>query len=168
MRRMIVAVALVAFVALSMGTQQASGQGRNQAAPPLPGGEVTAAELAAIVAKQPKDRTGNYVFLQLAPYNVLLEHRVDMPQNAVTHDKQAELFYVISGGATFVTGGHLVDQKPNGADNWTAATSEGGTAQQISKGDFVLVPQGVPHWFSKVDGELTMMSLKLPRAAAAE
>lgn len=166
MRRMTVAVALVTFASLSMSVPQARGQGRKQEAPPLPGGQVTAAELAAIVAKQPKDRTGNYVFLQLAPYNVLLEHRVNMPQNAVTHDKQAELFYIIGGGGTFVTGGHLVDQKPNGADNWTAATSEGGTAKQLSPGDFVLVPEGVPHWFSKVDGELTMMSLKLPRTPA--
>src|SRR5688572_20307036 len=129
MRRMIVAVAVVACASLSLGAQ-----GPQQAAPPLQGGQVTAAEIAAIVAKQPKDKTGNYRFLQLAPYNVLLEHRVNMPQNAVTHDKQAELFYVIDGGATFVTGGQLVDQKPNGKDNWTAKASEGGTSRQISKG----------------------------------
>ena len=156
MGRMIVAVAVMTFASVSIGAQ-----GQNP--PPLQGGQVTAAEIAAIVAKQPKDRTGNYRFLQLAPYNVLLEHRVNMPQNAVTHDKQAELFYVIDGGATLVTGGHLVDQKPNNADNWTAKSSEGGTSRQISKGDFILVPEGVPHWFSKIDGELTLMSLKLPR-----
>jgi quercetin dioxygenase-like cupin family protein len=42
---------------------------------------------------------------------------------------------------------------------------EGGTAKRLAKGDFVLVPEGTPHWFSKVDGELTMMSLHLPRTA---
>jgi mannose-6-phosphate isomerase-like protein (cupin superfamily) len=125
---------------------------------------VTAAELAAIVAKQPKDRNGNQTFLQLAPYNVSMEHRVNVAQNASVHDKEAELFYVIDGSGTIVTGGKLVNPTRNG-DNSTAASVEGGTAKRLAKGDFVLVPEGTPHWFSKVDGELTMMSLHLPRTA---
>src|SRR4051812_20155903 len=48
------------------------------ASAPLQGGVVTAADLAAIVARQPKDRNGNQVFLQLAPYNVTMEHRVNV------------------------------------------------------------------------------------------
>lgn len=52
MRRMIVAVALVAFASPSMWAGQPGGQGRKQGAPPLQGGLVTAEELAAIAAKQ--------------------------------------------------------------------------------------------------------------------
>ena len=126
---------------------------------------MTAAELAAIVAKQPKDRNGSQTFLQLAPYDVSMEHRVNVPQGASVHDKEAELFYVIDGGGTLVTGGKLVNPTRNG-DNLTAATVEGGTANRLSRGDFVLVPEGVPHWFSKIDGELTLMSLHLPRTPA--
>jgi quercetin dioxygenase-like cupin family protein len=37
----------------------------------------------------------------------------------------------------------------------------GGTSQRVAKGDFMLVPQGVPHWFSAVDGSVTLMSLHL-------
>src|ERR1041385_3512393 len=59
MRIAIVASALVALVSLSMWAQQPAGQRQGQAAPPLQGGVVTAADLAAIVAKQPKDRNGN-------------------------------------------------------------------------------------------------------------
>ncbi len=33
------------------------------------------------------------------------------------------------------------------------------------KGDFVLVPAGVPHWFSNVQGTLTQMALHLPMPA---
>lgn len=164
MRTIIVTVTLLVFVSLSIWAQQPAGRGQTQAAPPLQGGQVTAAELAAIVAKQPKDRNGNQTFLQLAPYNVNMEHRVNVPQMAAVHDKEAELFYVIDGSATLVTGGKLVNPTRNG-DNQTANTVEGGTSKKLSKGDFVLVPEGTPHWFSKIDGELTLMSLHLPRPA---
>ena len=153
MQRLVILMGLVVVVA----------SGQTQAPPPLQGGQVTAAELAAIVAKQPKDRNGNQTFLQLAPYNVSMEHRVNVPQNASVHDKEAELFYVIDGSATLVTGGKLVNPTRTG-DNQSAATVEGGTAKRMGKGDFFLVPEGTPHWFSKIDGELTLMSLHLPRS----
>jgi len=129
---------------------------------------VTAADLAAIVAKQPKDRNGNQTFLQLARYNVNMEHRVMIPQNASVHEKEAELFYVIAGGGTIVTGGKLVSSNRTNADNLTGSGIEGGTPRKLGKGDFVLVPEGVPHWFSTIDGELTLVSLHLPRTAAAK
>src|SRR5262245_22359764 len=157
MRIAIVALALISLVSLSIWAQQPA------AAPQ--GGTVTAADLAAIVAKQPKDRNGNQTFLQLAPYNVNMEHRVPVPQNASIHDKEAELFYVIDGGGTIVTGGKLVNPNRTNADNSTGSVIEGGVSRKIAKGDWVLVPEGVPHWFSAIDGQLTMMSLHLPRAA---
>jgi mannose-6-phosphate isomerase-like protein (cupin superfamily) len=165
MRKMIVVLVSLALASFSIGAQQRAGQGQVQAPPPLQGGQVTAADLAAIVARQPKDRNGNQTFLQLAPYNVAMEHRVNVPQNAAVHEKEAELFYVIEGSGTMVTGGKLVNPTRNG-DNLTAATVEGGTTQKMSKGDFLLVPEGVPHWFSKIDGELTLMTLHLPRTPA--
>ena len=164
MRTTMIALALVAVLSLSIWAQQPAGQRQNQAPPPLQGGVVTAADLAAIVAQQPKDRTGNRTFLQLAPYNVNMEHRVNMPQNASIHDKEAELFYVIDGGGTIVTGGKLTNPTKNG-DNSTGSGIEGGTAKKLGKGDFVLVPEGTPHWFSTIEGTLTLMSLHLPRAA---
>ena len=163
--RIIVASFLV-LAAVSVWAQQRSAPAAQpQAAAPLQGGQVTAAELAAIVARQPKDRNGNQTFLQLAPYNVSMEHRVNVAQNAAVHDKEAELFYVIDGSATLVTGGKLVNPTKNG-DNSQAASVEGGTTKKIAKGDFILVPEGTPHWFSAIDGELTLMSLHLPRTTA--
>jgi mannose-6-phosphate isomerase-like protein (cupin superfamily) len=163
-RIFIVVLVLSAFVSLSIGAQQPAGQRGNQAPPAQQGGVFTAADLAAIVAKQPKDRNGNQTFLQLAPYNVNMEHRVPVAQNASIHDKEAELFYVVDGSGTIVTGGKLVNPNRTNADNSTGSGIEGGTAKKIGKGDFVLVPEGTPHWFSTIDGELTLMSLHLPRA----
>ena len=168
MRIMIVALVLVAVASLSMWAQQPGGQRQGQAAALPQGGQVTAAELAAIVAMQPKDRNGNQRFLQLAPYNVNMEHRVPVAQTASVHEKEAELFYIIGGGGTIVTGGKLTNESRTNADNLSGSGIEGGTSKKIAKGDFVLVPEGVPHWFSAIDGELTMMSLHLPRTPAAK
>ena len=162
MRTTMLAIALVIVLSLSMWAQQ-----RQNQAPPQQGGVITAADFAAIVAKQPKDRNGNATFLQLAPYNVNMEHRVNMPQNASIHDKEAELFYVVDGGGTIVTGGKLTNANRQNADNSTGSGIEGGTFKKIAKGDFILVPEGTPHWFSAIDGELTLMSLHLPRTAPA-
>jgi mannose-6-phosphate isomerase-like protein (cupin superfamily) len=98
---------------------------------------------------------------------VNMEHRVNMPQNASIHDKEAELFYVVDGGGTIVTGGKLTNASRQNADNSTGSGIEGGTSKKIAKGDFILVPEGTPHWFSAIDGELTLMSLHLPRTAPA-
>ena len=101
--------------------------------------------------------------LQLPPYTVSVEYRTGVA-NAAVHDKDAELFYVIDGAATLVTGGRLVNPTRPNADNQTGTGVEGGTAQRIGKGDFVLVPEGTPHWFSAIDSTLTLMSLHLSRA----
>src|SRR5215510_6393225 len=112
MRITVFTLTLVVLVSFTIWAQQPPAQ--TQPPAPLQGGQVTAAELAAIVAKQPKDRNGNQTFLQLAPYNVSMEHRVNVPQNAAIHDKEAELFYVIDGTGTIVTGGRLISPTRNG------------------------------------------------------
>jgi quercetin dioxygenase-like cupin family protein len=34
----------------------------------------------------------------------------------------------------------------------------------VAKGDFIMVPENTPHWFSAIEGSLTLMSIHLPRA----
>ena len=99
--------------------------------------------------------------MQRPPYTVNIEHRIAVPQAAAVHDKDAELFYILDGSATLVTGGTLVDATRNG-NNLNGKSLEGGTSQALTKGDFVIVPQGVPHWFNSVQGSITQISLHLP------
>ena len=159
MRGFVIGFSLCAVLSLSIWAQQR----QNQNPPPLQGGQFTAADFAALVARQPKDRNGNATFLQLAPYNVNMEHRVPVMQAASVHEKEAELFYVVNGGGTMVTGGKLSGERRTNPENLTGDGIEGGTTKQVAKGDFILVPEGQPHWFSKIDSELTLMSLHLPR-----
>jgi mannose-6-phosphate isomerase-like protein (cupin superfamily) len=128
---------------------------------------VSAAEVGAMIAKAKAERKDNQPIvaqslIQLAPYNVSLEYRASVG-NAAVHETEAELFYVVDGSATLVTGGKLTSEKRTNAENLTGAGIEGGTSRHVAKGDFVRVPERTPHWFSAIDGTVVLMSLHLPR-----
>ena len=131
---------------------------------------VSAADVAAMMAKAKAERKPDQAnlaqsIIQLAPYNVSLEYRAAVGPAAV-HDTEAELFYVVDGSATLVTGGRLTaDATRNGA-NLTGKGIEGGTSRKVAKGDFIMVPENTPHWFSAIDGTVVLMSLHLPRTAS--
>jgi uncharacterized RmlC-like cupin family protein len=125
---------------------------------------MSATEVADAVAKLPKNPLASVPVYKIGPFNVNVEHRLGSPaaaQAGSIHEKDAELFYMIDGTATLVTGGKLVDGAKDG-DNWRGKGIEGGKAQKMSKGDFMLVPAGVPHWFTDISGQITEFSLHLP------
>lgn len=125
----------------------------------------SAADITALIAKAKSEHTNQPTIsqniLRLAPYQASLEYRASVGPAAV-HEKEAEFFYVIDGSATLVTGGTLKEGKRNG-DNLTGTGIEGGHSQNVAKGDFIVVPENTPHWFSSIDGTLVLMSLHVPR-----
>ena len=130
----------------------------------------SSSDVQALIAKAKSERKGDAPvvaerILQLAPYNANLEYRAAVGPAAV-HEKDAEMFYVIDGSATMVTGGKLVNEKRNNADNLGGTGIEGGQSRQISKGDFIFVPEKTAHWFSQINGVLVVMSLHVPRSGS--
>jgi len=160
--RVITVLAVFALLTMTVAAQRGGEQ--NQPAPSITDTKiVTASELASLVAGTPKDRNGNATFIRLAPYNVNMEHRI-MGQAASVHETEAELFYVVEGAGTLVTGGKLKEEKRTNAENLSGSAIEGGVSKKVSKGDWIMVPAGVPHQFPSVDaGGLTLMSLHLPK-----
>ncbi|HZF28804.1 MAG TPA: cupin domain-containing protein [Gammaproteobacteria bacterium] len=130
---------------------------------------VSAAEVQAMIAKAKADRKDQAIIaqslIQLAPYNVSLEYRASVG-NAAVHETEAELFYVVDGSATLVTGGKLTEEKRTNAENLSGTGIEGGQSRKVAKGDFVMVPEKTPHWFSAIDGTVVLMSLHLPHKPA--
>lgn len=132
---------------------------------------VSAADVAALIAKAKVDRKENQALLaqsmiRLAPYNVSLEYRAAVA-NAAVHETEAELFYVIDGSAMLVTGGRLKNETRTNDANLSGSGIEGGVSRHVAKGDFIMVPEGTPHWFSAIDGTVVLMSLHLPHAPKA-
>ena len=141
------------------------------AAAPMAKFFASSADVTAMIAKAKAERKpdqANFIqpIVQLAPYNANLESRVaGVKAPASVHEREAEMFYVIEGAGTLVTGGTLHDEKRTNAENLTGAAIDGGTPRRITKGDWVMVPEKTPHWFSQVEGTITLMSIHLPHAA---
>ena len=100
--------------------------------------------------------------LELGSYDGHLEYRASVG-NAAVHEKEAEMFYVIDGSATLVTGGKLVNEKRTDAADLNGSAIEGGSSRAVAKGDFILVPENTPHWFSSINGVLVLFSMHVPR-----
>ena len=121
-----------------------------------------AADLQAALAKLPADRPAASVrVFTLDPYNVAVEQRQPRTQGAAAHADRAELFYVIDGSGTMLTGGTITDGKASGV-NTQGTTIGGGTRIEFAKGDFIMVPSGVPHQFVDLKAPVQVMSLYLP------
>jgi mannose-6-phosphate isomerase-like protein (cupin superfamily) len=128
-------------------------------------------DVKALIAKAKSERkegqpTVSERILQLAPYNANLEYRASVGPAAV-HETEAEMFYVIDGTATMVTGGKLTGETRTNAANLSGTGIENGETRTVAKGDFIIVPEKTPHWFSKIDGVLIMMTLHVPRPVPA-
>ena len=75
---------------------------------------------------------------------------------ASRHEKRVEVYHVLDGGATLVTGGQLREQrKIDDEGNFEGSGIDGGASRTISKGAVVLIEAGVPHWFSAINGQIT-------------
>ena len=128
----------------------------------------SAKEVVAMMAKAKSERKqdqANFIqaLLHLAPYTANLEYRAVVGP-AATHEKEAEMFFVMDGGGTLVTGGKLVGETRTNAENLSGTAIDGGKSQAVAKGDFFIVPENTPHWFSKLDGTLVLMSVHVPRS----
>jgi mannose-6-phosphate isomerase-like protein (cupin superfamily) len=64
---------------------------------------------------------------------------------AEVHENFADLFYVLAGEASLVTGGSLVHQRNVGPGETRGDAIEGGTRQSLRAGEIAHVPAGVPH-----------------------
>jgi mannose-6-phosphate isomerase-like protein (cupin superfamily) len=142
------------------------------ATPPAPKTFSSAADVTALIAKAKGDRKNDQPLvtgriLSLAPYNANLEYRASVGPAAI-HETEAEVFYVIDGSATMVTGGKLVEEKRTNPANLSGTGIEGGTPRNVAKGDFIMVPEGTAHWFSAIGPQpLVLMTLHVPHPVPA-
>jgi glc operon protein GlcG len=66
------------------------------------------------------------------------------------HEKETDTFYVTDGQATIVTGGTMIGGKQTSAGQMLGTDIQGGETHHLSKGDVMVIPAGVPHWFKEV------------------
>jgi mannose-6-phosphate isomerase-like protein (cupin superfamily) len=133
---------------------------------PPPAVDVTAADIKAFIDALPKDRisdlpirvadVGGY---KVGVYGVFRPKAV--PGGAIRHQTSVtEIYYVLEGSGTLVTGGKIVGEQssgnsPNtGRPNFSGKAIEGGVSRKIVAGDVVIIPGNVPHWWSTLDTDI--------------
>jgi quercetin dioxygenase-like cupin family protein len=77
---------------------------------------------------------------------------------AELHENFADVFYVLDGRATLVTGGTVAGAHRIGPGEMRGSSVEGGARQELRAGDVAHVPAGVPHQMLVV-GEKTVTCL---------
>ena len=93
------------------------------------------------------------------PYQVHTSKR-DAAGKVEVHTLDTDIFYVLSGSATLVTGGTMVGGRETGPGEVRGDSIDGGQVLQIARGDVIVIPAGTPHWFKEVKGPVTYYTVK--------
>ena len=89
--------------------------------------------------------------------------------SGIFHDDTAESYVVLSGSATLITGGTIVNGRRSAPDNEVttilngpscSGTMLGYTSRTIKTGDIIVIPEGVPHGFSAIPDHVTYLSIR--------
>jgi mannose-6-phosphate isomerase-like protein (cupin superfamily) len=139
--RLIALVALVAATSLSAQTTPVS-------VTTIPGAEVS----AAFVKGRP--------LIETAAYKIHASRR-DAPGQAEVHARDTDIFHVLDGAATLVTGGEVTELKETAPDERRGASITGGASRRLAKGDIVIIPNGVPHQFTEVQAPFLYYTVKV-------
>ena len=82
------------------------------------------------------------------------------PQRAASHPTEGELWAIIDGAGEITTGGKIVETKTGETVNRNIV---GGTVHKVAKGDFLVIPENVPHQVTAFTPELVMVTFEIPR-----
>jgi mannose-6-phosphate isomerase-like protein (cupin superfamily) len=157
----------VPFLALSMFVAAVSSVSAQAATAPPMRTFMSEKDIMSLVDKAKADRKGDAPLvaepiLSLAPYRAQLEYRPGTSPAAV-HEKDAEMMIVLQGTGNIVTGGKLVDEKRNNANNLGGSSITGGNSQAVVKGDTLIVPANTPHQVIPTGGApIVLMTLHVP------
>ncbi len=90
--------------------------------------------------------------------------------NTIVHHLVTEIYYVLSGSGTLVTGGNISGDVEFPANNISvreligpsgSRTVTNGQTKTISAGDMVIIPAGVPHGFRNIQDQITYISVRV-------
>jgi quercetin dioxygenase-like cupin family protein len=164
---------LVASLTVFLTCTSVSGQ---SSTPPVVG--ITSAEIDAVLKHKGAEGAGTDRQIRVADlgsYQVgvgILRRgptKPGAPIAAITHSQVTEVFYIVSGSGTLVTGGPVENDRPFPPETEfvrlavgpsSSGVFKGGDRRPIAPGDVVIVPAGVPHGFDDITDQLTYLSMR--------
>ena len=136
---------------------------------PPAGTYVTSADIQAIFQQAPEnsvvDKQIRAVNVGKVNVAVAAVYRSAKANNtSIEHDQVTEVYTIIEGSGTMVTGGKMASPERLKPDDPTVKVLvgpsmrggplENGESRKVGPGDIIIVPAGVPHWFSSIDGAI--------------
>jgi len=97
--------------------------------------------------------------------------KISTPGEVAEHDLVSEVYHVISGSATLVTGPDIEGMERRPATNTNVRLLNGpghngksirdGVSHQLKAGDVIVIPAGTGHWFTKIDDHITYLMIRV-------
>ena len=93
------------------------------------------------------------------------------PDSVAEHDLISEVYHVIDGSATLLTGPDILDEKRrpstlktvreyNGPGN-SGSSIRNPVTHELKPGDVLVIPAGVGHWFTRIDDHITYLMVRV-------
>jgi len=147
---------LIALLAVGIVTRTIAADAPSPAAPPTEVVVIDHAQVDATFANG------------LPPWIVNTSYKIQAGRRLVAgkveiHEHDTDILWVTEGSATLVTGGTVIGKTTKSPGELGGDKIEGGVTRKVVKGDLIVIPQGIPHWFSAVDGTFLYFVVKVTK-----
>jgi mannose-6-phosphate isomerase-like protein (cupin superfamily) len=146
--------------------------------PPTSATDVTNAEILTILKMAQTDQQLKVVDIGKYNVGVGVLHRgatrvgtsAAAGVNGLSHNQITEVYYILSGTGTLVTGGAMANPRAEPPDGTTVKVLVGpsmsgpfqnGRSRKVGPGDVVVIPPGVPHGFSEIADHIDYLSVRV-------
>lgn len=138
---------------------------------------VTAEDIQAVVKYQGGGGDRMIKHVDMGGYNVGIAvlrrgatKKAGGPLTGINHTKVTEVYYIVSGAGTMITGTDMTDIRPVAADGelvkQIVGPSNNGTFRTVAQtrdvktGDMIIIPPGVYHGFSNVPDHIEYVTVR--------
>jgi mannose-6-phosphate isomerase-like protein (cupin superfamily) len=98
--------------------------------------------------------------VETATYKVHASRR-EAPGQAEVHVRDTDIFYILEGTATLVTGGEAVKATSVAPDELRGPSIANGMARRVAQGDVIIIPNGTAHQFTEVSAPFLYYTVKV-------
>ena len=108
-----------------------------------------------------KEKVGTEGLAVYGNYQMSVSYR-NASGEAELHHTRNDIFYVVSGGCTLVTGGTVVKPRTTQPNEIRGESVSGGQKRKLGPGDFISIPAGIPHqMLLEPGGQITYAVVKV-------
>jgi len=146
------------------------------AKPPALATDITAADVQTVITAPTGGGDRQMKVVDMGKYNVSVgvlrrgKTTPGAPVGAINHEHVTEVYYILSGTGTLLTGGTVQNVRPAAADSEVVKVAVGPSnnatftraaqSRKVGPGDVIIIPAGVYHGFDDVADHVDYISVR--------